>query len=119
MLAIVAEPLTNAAFATVALNGAAHLAGRDQPKACGLPIATIVGDHGEMLGAHANTAALRTQEFPAFTYAPTPRERPIYFFQIDTARRLRPLRRRLAIVLRPPLVAMRARKPCVRRRLRL
>ena len=41
---------------------------------------------------------------------------PRYFLKIETVRRFRPLRRRLARTFAPPLVAMRARKPCVRRR---
>ena len=42
-----------------------------------------------------------------------------YFLGTDTARRLRPLRRRAAITLRPPGVAVRERNPCLLRRLRL
>jgi hypothetical protein len=39
-----------------------------------------------------------------------------YFLYVDTARRLRPLRRRFASTLLPPRVDMRERKPCVRTR---
>lgn len=39
-----------------------------------------------------------------------------YFWKAPGARRARPLRRRALITLRPPFVAMRARKPWVRRR---
>ncbi len=62
---------------------------------------------------------LRPSPDPGLSWKPIPASRwPFYFLGVVAARRLRPLRRRRARILRPDLVLWRARKPCLRRRLR-
>ncbi len=83
----------------------------------------------EATPVEAPPALLNVEELAALSQAPGRREREgsparifhdrPYFFGITTERRLRPLRRRAARILRPPAVEVRLRNPCLLRRLRL
>jgi hypothetical protein len=65
----------------------------------------------------ANSPLLRKSVRALFDHVgPLPPWRRGYFWYVATARRQRPLRRRLASTLAPPGVFIRARKPCLRRR---
>jgi tetratricopeptide (TPR) repeat protein len=78
-----------------------------------------LGEQQHGPGGHTSPCLLDPEEVPALLdplAAPERSGRGGYFCQMVTARRLRPLRRRLLITLRPPAVAMRARKPWVRAR---
>ena len=115
-----AKPLAHEPLAPISRHGIPRLSrGHDAQAARIGGIFSAAYAYHEELPANALAATLNAQEFRALEDATVLWKGVSYFFQIDTARRLRPLRRRLEMMLRPPFVFMRARNPCVRRRLRL
>jgi hypothetical protein len=117
-----AESLANEALAAVASDGRADLARRHDADPRRTVVVARVEQHEEMARPDASRATLDAQEVWALLDALGARQ-PVaaaalcdHFFQMVVARRARPLRRRELITLRPPAVAIRARKPCVRAR---
>lgn len=135
---MLAEPFADAPLSAVSGHGVPHFAGGDHPEARGRGGAFGPGmnEDDEVRAATARRRPLHPHEItaaqqPAFFAEGLRRAlfvaaivvaAPLdggYFFQTPTDRRLRPLRRRLLMIARPPRVFMRARNPWVRRRLRL
>jgi hypothetical protein len=130
------EDLAEPALDAIADNGVANLSRDGEPET---NERTAVGQEleDEVVGVNADGLVLDAHEVAALEDAADLREglapghprlawrvgRPtrllIHFLGTDTVRRLRPLRRRADRTLRPPSVAMRARKPWVFLRLRL
>jgi len=120
------EPLTDESLSAISRYGVADAASGHEPQPAPHTILGFapVQEQDEVDALNADRLALRSLELGAledavFLEEPLGYFCQIYFCQIVTARRLRPLRRRLARILRPPFVAIRARKPCLRSRLKL
>jgi len=119
----VSKGVTRDALPSVAHHGVADLLARGdtEPSFGG---ATIGDEQHEVLGELACTAALNGEVLTPLPKAGARRESQpwasrctTHFELVLAANDLRPRLRRALMTRRPPLVAMRARKPCVRRRL--
>ena len=120
--------LANPTLDAVSVNGAADLARHRDAQSTASCRARADIDN-ELSPPEAATSILHSEKVPPL---PEPRllgeaiadlggagAQSRYFLGTDTAKTLRPRRRRVAMVLRPAAVAIRARNPCLFKRLRL
>ena len=111
-----AKRLAEQPLGAVALHGAPDLSRGDDTETGRGALGPAGEEEEQVPRGDALPAVLDAYEVTATADALVAREAARYFCQVVTASRLRPLRRRLLMTLRPPAVAMRARKPCVRAR---
>lgn len=100
---------------TVPRHGIAYFARHSNAHALRLA-ASFQGIQQEMGAGKFSAVGINGQIFAALAQALLPRKALCSDNQAVGARRLRPFSRRLRIMARPPGVAMRARKPCLRAR---
>ena len=115
---MISKPFANSPFREISTNRVAGFARRDDPQAGHriVGVANVQKQH-EIGSTDADRLFLSPEVVAALAHAAIFRIAGRYFFQVETARRLRPLRRRWLMIFRPLFVFMRARKPCVRSRL--
>lgn len=115
---MLSEAFAYDALHPVSVNSAGELLFRDCKSQPGWAAGMLTHQYGEVavggaLRLSKDSGVISSRQEPL-----TPREAPGYR-NCQEASRTRPFARRALMILRPDLVAMRARKPCVRTRLRL
>ena len=122
------ERLAYQTLGTISLHRLAHLARSNDTQTGHIPVLAWCKQNEQVARRHSSATLLNTQEITTSKQTPltwqrlSRRVRPVdrtqrhYFLYVVVARRARPLRRRLLMTLRPPLVLIRCLKPCVRTR---